>query len=205
MRLASRTLALAIAVGPVSVASCGDDSTAGDGGETPDGSTDAPPGDGGAEDAVGDGARDAFTDAAPDGLPEDAPPDAPPAAAFESSTDGDYGAFLLTADATLIPSGPGVCAAASALVVAPSETPVGHTINLYASGIDPNNQNSDVTLTWMATGSAGSLAGSMGASNTFRCAAPGAATITVTAAILDAGASCPGIGSLSATVTCDPP
>jgi hypothetical protein len=95
------------------------------------------------------------------------------------------------------------CAAATSLTTSTNETAVGHAITLTAAGIDANNQSSDVTLTWSSTGSAGSLTGSTGTSNTFNCTAGGTATITVTAAISNGGASCPGIGSLTTTVTCD--
>jgi hypothetical protein len=96
-----------------------------------------------------------------------------------------------------------ICAAVSSLVVSPRETAVGNAINLSASGIDPSHQSSDVTLTWAATGSTGSLTGTSGTSTTFNCTAAGTETITVTAAISDGGASCATIGSLSIDVVCD--
>ncbi len=97
------------------------------------------------------------------------------------------------------------CAAASFLLAAPDEVVVGHAIGLTASGIDSSNQTSDVTLTWAATGSVGSLATSTGTSNTLDCRSQGSVTVTVTAAISNGGASCPGTGSLTATLQCDAP
>jgi hypothetical protein len=95
------------------------------------------------------------------------------------------------------------CAAATSLVAAPNRIDVGHSIALSASGIDPSFQSSDVTLTWGATGSAGSLSGTTGTSNVFSCTAPGSTTVTVTAAISNGGSSCPGTGSLAVALECD--
>jgi len=60
-----------------------------------------------------------------------------------------------------------------------------------------------VTLTWAATGGAGTLTGTSGTTNTFLCQSAGSETITVTAAISGGGASCPSTGTLSTTVSCD--
>lgn len=120
-----------------------------------------------------------------------------------NAPDVGIGTVVFTADASLQTTViRGTCAAATSLVAAPNETGVGHAIALTAAGIDPNNQSSDVTLTWSATGSSGSLAGSSGATNTFNCTSPGTAMVTATASITG-GASCPSIGSLTVTLTCD--
>ena len=117
--------------------------------------------------------------------------------------DVGIGTVVFTADASLQTTiVRGTCAAATSLVAAPNETDVGHPITLTATGIDPNDQSSDVTLTWAGTGSAGSLVNSSGASNTFNCTSPGTEMVTVTASITG-GASCPSIGSLTVTLTCD--
>jgi hypothetical protein len=98
--------------------------------------------------------------------------------------------------------GGGPCAAVDSLIAAPREVDVGQSMKLTASGIDPGDQSSDVLLTWAATGSAGSLASVAGATNTFNCTGPGAETVTVTAAIVDGGAACPG-KSLTVVLVCD--
>jgi hypothetical protein len=120
--------------------------------------------------------------------------------------DVNVGQVAIVADASLQTEGGATpCAAATGIGASPIETNVGSAISLTASGVDPSMQSSDVTLTWSGSGSAGSLTGTTGASNTFNCTAPGTETITVTASISDGGISCPGIGSLSTSVTCDAP
>jgi hypothetical protein len=118
--------------------------------------------------------------------------------------DVSIGTVVVTADASLVTTvNESSCASVSSLVVDPNNANVGHTIGLTAAGIDPSGGSSDVTLTWAATGGAGSLTGTTGTTNTFACTAPGTETVTVTAAISGGGASCPDTGSLSVSVTCD--
>ena len=120
--------------------------------------------------------------------------------------DVNVGTVVFTGDASLETTVVGgTCAAVSSLSASPRETAVGHAISLAAVGIDASNQTSDVTLTWSATGGAGSLTGTTGTSNTFNCTGGGTEMVTVTAAISNGGASCAGIGSLSTTLTCDGP
>jgi len=173
----------------------------------------SPPGSSGDASADGEADSGALWDgAAPSEAPADAslldagsvedadaalPPDAQGAAT---------GKVVVSADASLQAVGsPVSCAAATSLLVEPTEIFVGDGVSLTASGIDADGQDSDVTLTWTSTGSAGSLAGATGTSNTFDCTAAGVATVTVTATISGGGASCPVTGSLSATVQCDSP
>jgi hypothetical protein len=112
----------------------------------------------------------------------------------------------VTADASLTTTTlGGACAAANSLVAAPNETHVGGTIHLIASGVDPANHSSDVTLTWTANGTAGSLATTAGTSNTFTCASAGTEVVIVTASISEGGASCPANGSLTAKLACSAP
>ena len=118
--------------------------------------------------------------------------------------DVNPGTVIISVDASLGQSAPpSDCAAVSSLVAAPNRIDVGHSVTLSAAGIDPSFQSSDVTLTWVATGSAGSLAGSAGTSNVFSCTSPGSESVTVTAAISNGGASCPGTGSLTVAIECD--
>ncbi len=118
--------------------------------------------------------------------------------------DVSVGTLVVTADASLETTVVrGSCAAANSLVAEPNEVNVGGVVNLSATGIDPSFQSSDVTLTWAATGGAGSLTGTTGTTNTFECTVPGNETVTVTAAISNGGGSCPNIGSLSVAVKCD--
>ncbi len=120
--------------------------------------------------------------------------------------DVNPGSVIVEIDASLVQAmGGGPCAAVSSLVVGANRIDVGHSIPLSAAGVDPGFQSSDVTLTWAATGSAGSLSGTTGTSDAFSCTAPGNETVTVTASISNGGASCPGIGSLSVTLECDAP
>jgi|HubBroStandDraft_6_1064221.scaffolds.fasta_scaffold61138_3 hypothetical protein len=169
-----------------------------------DASEDGPVGDGG-------GGPEADVIEAGDDAPADAPSDVVvPGDAGDDATnevDASVGTVTITADASLRVTGMagGECAAASSLRASPNVTAVGHTISLLASGVDPDNQSSDVTLTWTATGSAGSLQATTGMSNTFTCTSAGTATVTVVAAIASGGASCAGIGSLAVTLTCDAP
>jgi hypothetical protein len=94
-----------------------------------------------------------------------------------------------------------LCAAVSALGVSPAQATVGQTATLSAAGLDANDQSSDVTLTWTATGGAGTLADTTGTSNTFSCSSAGTETITVTAT-MTGGGSCPTTGSRSTTISC---
>jgi hypothetical protein len=111
---------------------------------------------------------------------------------------------VFTADASLEATViQGTCAAVNSLFASPNETNVGATMSLTATGIDSNYQSSDVVLTWTATGGVGSLAATTGTSNTFTCTAAGTETITVTATISNGGASCPVIGSVPVTLSCD--
>jgi hypothetical protein len=117
--------------------------------------------------------------------------------------DVNVGQVTVTADASLqTTTFGGTCAAATVLSAAPATQAVGNLISLIGSGIDPNFQSGDVSLTWSATGGAGTLASTSGASNSFSCDAPGLETITLTASIASTGASCAGIGSLAVQVTC---
>jgi hypothetical protein len=108
----------------------------------------------------------------------------------------------ITADASLQTAGGG-CAAVNGWAASPNEVFAGQAISLDALGVDALFQSSDVTLSWTATGGAGNLTGTTGMSTTFDCVSPGTETITVTAAITGTGASCPGTGSQTFTVTCD--
>jgi hypothetical protein len=118
----------------------------------------------------------------------------------EGAGDAGNGTLVVTADASVAQSRP--CAAATSLIAAPNDITVGHSITLSASGLDPDDQSSDVTLTWSATGSAGILSGSTGATVVFRCAQAGTASVTVTASMTVGGATCPKTGSLTAVLTC---
>jgi hypothetical protein len=117
--------------------------------------------------------------------------------------DLDSGTLVVTFDAgTRTTVLHGECAALDMLVVAPRETNVGEPIQLDASGLAPSAQT-DVAITWAATGNAGSLASSAGVTNVFNCTTSGSSTITVTASIADGGASCVDSGSISVVVACD--
>ena len=121
-----------------------------------------------------------------------------------TAPDVNVGVVSVTADASLQTTVThGTCAAVASLLATPNEVNVGNAISLTASGIDSNNQSSDVTLTWAATGGAGALTSTTGTSNTFNCTTSGTEMVTVTAAISDGGVSCAGIGSLSVTLKCD--
>jgi hypothetical protein len=116
------------------------------------------------------------------------------------------GTLVVTADASLTTTSVGgACAAANSLVVTPAETEVGDMIALTASGIDPDNRTSDVTLRWTAAGDAGMLSDTTGTTNAFQCQAVGNEVVTVTASISDGGASCGTNGSLTAMLTCAAP
>jgi hypothetical protein len=115
--------------------------------------------------------------------------------------DVNVGSVIVAADASLVTRS--ACAAATSLLAMPNETTVGSTIGLTATGVDPSGQSSDVTLTWFASGGSGSQSAVTGTSNTLTCTSAGQEIITVTAALANGGASCPGIGSLAITVTCD--
>jgi hypothetical protein len=147
---------------------------------------------------------DAAADSAPlDGMVGDSVPPAPPEGAV---ADTAFGTLIVSADASVQTTIVGSrCAAVNLVTADPDETTVGHAVGLTASGVDPDNQTSDVTLTWTSSGAAGSLTGVTGTSTTFSCTSVGTATITVMAAIADGGASCPTIGFLTTTVRCDAP
>ena len=135
------------------------------------------------------------------GGPGDA--EAEDAAPFDALA-AEAGTLLVTIDAaTQVTVVHGECAALDTFAAAPRETSTGHSIQLDASGLDPESTRSDVVITWAATGSAGSLAASTGESNVFGCTNPGSSVITVTASIADGGASCEDAGSLTVTVHCD--
>jgi hypothetical protein len=199
MRLVCHALALALAVGSASMVGCG--SNGSNGGE-PDGAlhdafADDAPEDAASEDGASDGPSDA---AVSDG------PDAESVTPGESGPGAATGTLTVAVDASLrttLAGGP--CAAVSSFVAAPNRASIGHAINLVASGVDPNYQSSDVTLTWAASGGFGSLTATTGTSNTFTCASAGSETVTVTAAISGGGASCPGTGGLVAALTCVAP
>jgi hypothetical protein len=117
--------------------------------------------------------------------------------------DVNVGTVTVTADASLVTTTfGGSCAAATVLSAAPSSQAVGQAISLIGAGIDPNFESGDVSLAWAASGGAGTLTSTSGASSTFQCAAAGVETITLTASITGTGASCAGIGSLAVQVTC---
>ena len=97
------------------------------------------------------------------------------------------------------------CAAAVSLTAAPDNVSVGHSITLAASGLDPSDQSGDVILTWSVTGSAGSLGSSTGPTVTFTCTSMGTASVQVTAAMDDGGATCPATGSLTTVLSCTAP
>ena len=121
-----------------------------------------------------------------------------------SVPDVNVATTVFTADASLeAAAAQGTCAAVNSLFASPNETNVGNTVSLTATGIDSSYQSSDVTLTWSATGGVGSLTGTTGTSNTFTCTGAGTEKVTVAAAISGGGASCPVIGSVSVTLTCD--
>jgi hypothetical protein len=160
------------------------DAVANDGSTTPDGTSGSSPDAGSAVDASGD---------APSSQGND-----------DATLDGAMGTVVVTADATLQMGASGsTCAAVNFVFVAPNETTVGEAIGLNASGVDPQGQSADVTLTWSVMGSVGTLSATTGTSNTFTCTAVGSAMVTVTAAISDGGASCANTGSQTVTVTCD--
>jgi hypothetical protein len=120
--------------------------------------------------------------------------------------DVNIGIVIVTGDASLeTTTASSTCAAASSLSVSPGETAIGHAISLSAVGIDPSNQTSAVTITWAATGGAGSLTSTTGTSTTFNCTSGGTETLVVTASIANGGASCAGTGSITTTVVCDGP
>jgi hypothetical protein len=120
--------------------------------------------------------------------------------------DVSVGTVVVTGDVELdTVTSSAMCAAASSLVASPNRAPVGQAVSLSAAGIDANNQSSDVTLTWAATGGAGTLSATTGTSNMLQCSSSGTETVTVTAAISGGGQSCPGTGSLSAVITCGTP
>lgn len=168
--------------------------------------SDGGPGDGSGEDASFEQEPSPLADATTlDAAEEELSVDSGKADAAVGASD-DAAILVVTADASW-QSVVSIqeCAAAASLVVAPDETAVGYTIQLTAVGIDPNGESSDVILTWAATGSAGSLAATTGPSTTFACKTPGTATVTVQASLMEGGASCPDIGSLEATLTCEAP
>jgi hypothetical protein len=126
------------------------------------------------------------------------------AAGFDGGApDLDSGTLVVTLDAaTRTTVLHGECAALDMVIVAPREADVGEPIQLHASGLAPSAQT-DVAITWAATGNAGSLAASGGVTNVFNCTTSGSSTITVTASIADGGASCVDGGSISVVVACD--
>ncbi len=210
MRHRRRALVFALAAwAPWSAACSPNSGGSADGGSGDDGSSmDAATGwdDADAQDAPGEAAP---SDAAlADSAPTEAASDSSPANdAGQASPDATptTGILAVTADASLTTTTlGGPCAAANSLVAAPNQTKVGKTVQLTASGIDPSGQSSDVTLTWTASGSAGSLTSTTGISNTFTCAAAGMEAVSVTASISDGGASCKANGSLMASLTCTP-
>ena len=165
--------------------------------------------DGGPDGPPPDASDGALGDALSEGASADvttSPTDAGVVIEASNSGDAPVGTLVITADATLTKNDDGgACAAVDSLAAIPNETAVGQSILLTASGIDPQGQGSDVTLTWAAVGSAGSLTDTSGASTTFNCAGPGTEMITVTASISNGGASCPAIGSLTVTLACNSP
>jgi hypothetical protein len=194
-----RALVALAVVGAASIAGCG--SNGSEEGSSDGAVLDGENGDG----TIQDGALEDGPVGALDGPSTDGPAEASPQG-DAATADANSGTLVVTADASLqMPVIGAACAAANMLLAAPDEAVVGHAIGLTASGIDSSNQTSDVTLTWVAAGNAGSLAATTGRSNTFNCTSVGTATVTVTAAISSGGASCPGIGSLAATLQCDAP
>ena len=205
MRHYRRVLVFALAaLGPWSAAcGSGDDSSSLDAAAGKDSAVeqDAPaeagPGEAAPSDAaITDGAP---TEAASDSSPANDANQASPDATTTTET------VAVTADASLTTTTVGgPCAAANSLVAAPTETKVGKTVQLTASGVDPSGQSSDVTLTWTTSGSAGNLTSTTGTSNTFTCTSAGMEVVSVTASISDGGASCKTNGSLMASLTCTP-
>jgi hypothetical protein len=195
MRLVDHAPALLLAALGASIVACGSNGSSDGGIDTAgDASVDGAFEDGTSDDGAWDGPSDAV---APDG------PDTG-SIALDAGTDAGNGTVTVAVDTTVqsTAAAGGPCAAVSSFVAAPNRVVVGHVMNLAAAGVDPNNQSSDVTLTWVASGGFGSLAATTGTSNTFTCAGAGSETVTVTAAISGGGASCPGTGALVATLTC---
>ena len=212
MRLVGAALILAlVSAGAASMVGCGagDDSS-------------VAPVDGSAEGSLRDSApTDAAVDAASGDAPTDSPPQdgAPEAARVDAGGGGGsatvdsggaptpeaaVGTVLVTLDASVhSTSAAGECAGANSLTATPDETAVGHAMTLTASGVDSNDLSTDVTLTWAASGDAGTLASSTGTSNSFTCTSAGPETVTVTAAISGSGASCAQTGSLTVSLQCD--
>jgi hypothetical protein len=193
MQTSVLVIALAVAVAPA--VACGSSGSSGSPDGAADGAGEAAIEDAAMDGAPGDGAAldGAFTEDSSEGSVEVGAPG-----------DAATGTLVVSVDASLQTNGvQGACAAIDAFEALPDKTTVGSAIQLAASGVDANGDASDVTLTWVSSGRAGTLAADTGTSNTFDCTAAGVATVTVMAAISNGGASCPAIGSVAVMLQCD--
>jgi hypothetical protein len=94
------------------------------------------------------------------------------------------------------------CAVASGVSASPSETTIGNSVNLSATGAGPNPGS--LAFAWSAP--SGTFSSPTGASTGFTCTAPGpvVVTATVTDGTLPTGASCnPALATSTVTVQCD--